>query len=190
MGGEDRGAHAGHHAVALRAQRIKVFCPAFLQKSGRGPGAEPWPRAAARGTLLCSQSAGGGQRGNPRRGFPLCGRPKPPAAPTIYERQQSSDAGRGWDPAPTRGLEERGEVGGGRRKGSSRTPTPTGPCGTGRVPRDILQDHPTPGREDRGEAGRNHSSGTSGTPSPTGRVRLHTSAVIPPGRRCSRRRTE
>ena len=26
---------------------IKVFCPAFLQKSGRGPGAEPWPRAAA-----------------------------------------------------------------------------------------------------------------------------------------------
>ena len=59
---------------------VKVFCPAFLQKSGRGPGAEPWPRAAARGTLLCSQSAGGGQRGNPRRGFPLCGRPPPPAA--------------------------------------------------------------------------------------------------------------
>ena len=29
--------------------RLKVFCPAFLQKSGRGPGAEPWPRAAARG---------------------------------------------------------------------------------------------------------------------------------------------
>ena len=51
--------------------RLKVFCPAFLQKSGRGPGAEPWPRAAARGILLCSQSAGGGQRGNPRRGFPL-----------------------------------------------------------------------------------------------------------------------
>ena len=60
--------------------RLKVFCPAFLQKSGRGPGAEPWPRAAARGTLLCQRSAGGGQRGNPRRGFPLCGRPKPPAA--------------------------------------------------------------------------------------------------------------
>ena len=82
--------------------RLKVFCPAFLQKSGRGPGAEPWPRAAARGTLLCSQSAGGGQRGNPRRGFPLCGRPKPPAA---YARRRGA--------------------GGGRRKGSSRTPTPT-----------------------------------------------------------------
>ena len=82
--------------------RLKVFCPAFLQKSGRGPGAEPWPRAAARGTLLCQRSAGGGQRGNPRRGFPLCGRPKPPAAPT-----------------------RRRGAGGGRRKGSSRTPTPT-----------------------------------------------------------------
>ena len=33
--------------------RLKVFCPAFLQKSGRGPGAEPWTRAAARGILLC-----------------------------------------------------------------------------------------------------------------------------------------
>ena len=63
-----------------KSSQVKVFCPAFLQKSGRGPGAEPWPRAAARGTLLCSQSAGGGQRGDPRRGSPLCGRPPPPAA--------------------------------------------------------------------------------------------------------------
>ena len=73
--------------------RLKVFCPAFLQKSGRGPGAEPGPRAAARGIPPCSQSAGGGQRGNPRRGFPLCGRPKPPAAsrtsitPVVNERR-------------------------------------------------------------------------------------------------------
>ena len=55
--------------------RLKVFCPAFLQKSGRGPGAAPL------GVSLCFKSAGGGQRGNPRRGFPLCGRPPPPAAP-------------------------------------------------------------------------------------------------------------
>ena len=52
-----------------KSSQVKVFCPAFLQKSGRGPGAEPL------GVSLCSQSAGGGQRGNPRRGFPLCGRP-------------------------------------------------------------------------------------------------------------------
>ena len=76
--------------------RLKVFCPAFLQKSGRGPGAEPL------GVSLCFKSAGGGQRGNPRRGFPLCGRPPPPAAPAL-----------------------RRGAGGGRRKGSSRTPTPT-----------------------------------------------------------------
>ena len=30
-----------------------------------------WPPAAAGGTFLCSFSAGGGLRGNPRRGFPL-----------------------------------------------------------------------------------------------------------------------
>ena len=76
-----------------KSSPVKVFCPAFLQKSGRGPGAEPWPRAAARGTLFCSQSAGGGQRGNPRRGFPLCGRLPPPAAlrtsitPAVNERR-------------------------------------------------------------------------------------------------------
>ena len=45
--------------------RLKVFCPAFLQKSGRGPGAVPLD------VSLCFKSAGGGFRGNPRRWFPL-----------------------------------------------------------------------------------------------------------------------
>ena len=59
--------------------RLKVFCPAFLQKSGRGPGAEPLDaRRSARNAPCASQSAGGGQRGNPRRGFPLCGRLRRP----------------------------------------------------------------------------------------------------------------
>ena len=39
--------------------------------------------------------------------------------------QPKPTPGRGWNPAPTRGSEERGGAGGGRRKGSSRTPTPT-----------------------------------------------------------------
>ena len=43
--------------------RLKVFCPAFLQKSGRGPGAEPWPRAAARGTPLVLHKAQEGAKG-------------------------------------------------------------------------------------------------------------------------------
>ncbi len=55
-----------------KSSQVKVFCPAFLQKSGRGPGAAPL------GVSLCFKSAGGGQRGNPRRGFPLCGRPRRP----------------------------------------------------------------------------------------------------------------
>ena len=50
--------------------RLKVFCPAFLQKSGRGPGAEPWPRAAARGTLLCSTKRRRGSKGGPSPGVP------------------------------------------------------------------------------------------------------------------------
>ncbi len=84
--------------------RLKVFCPAFLQKSGRGPGAEPWPRAAARGTLLVLTKRRRGLKGGTLAGgSPLCGRPKPPAARAIYGRPQSSDAGRGWNPAPTRG---------------------------------------------------------------------------------------
>ena len=66
--------------------------------------------------------------GNPRRGFPLCGRPPPPAAPqpprtavtpVVNERRA------GVEPRPYEGLEERDKVGGGRRKGSSGTPTPT-----------------------------------------------------------------
>ncbi len=83
--------------------RLKVFCPAFLQKSGRGPGAEPWPRAAARGTpLVLTKRRRGSKGGTLAGGPPFAGglrRPQP--------------------------LRHRG-AGGELRKGSSRTPTPTG----------------------------------------------------------------
>ena len=49
---------------------VKVFCPAFLQKSGRGPGAEPWPRAAARGTPLVLMKRRRGLKGGPSPGVP------------------------------------------------------------------------------------------------------------------------
>ena len=75
--------------------RLKVFCPAFLQKSGRGPGAEPL------GVSLCSQSAGGGKGGTLAGGSPFAGGPRRP------------------QPARRRGA------GGELREGSSRTPTPT-----------------------------------------------------------------
>ncbi len=52
---------------------IKVFCPAFLQKSGRGQGAEPWPRAAASGKPHRQRSAGGGKGGTLAGGPPFAG---------------------------------------------------------------------------------------------------------------------
>ena len=85
-----------------KSSQVKVFCPAFLQKSGRGPGAEPWPRAAARGTLPCAKEAQEGVKGGTLAGgSPFAGGPRRP------------------QPARHRGA------GSGRRKGSSRTPTPT-----------------------------------------------------------------
>ena len=53
-----------------KSSPVKVFCPAFLQKSGRGPGAEPWPRAAARGTLLVLTKRRRGSKGEPSPGVP------------------------------------------------------------------------------------------------------------------------
>ena len=61
--------------------RLKVFCPAFLQKSGRGPGAEPWPRAAARGTPLVLMKRRRGSKGEPSPGVPPLRAAPPPAAP-------------------------------------------------------------------------------------------------------------
>ena len=82
--------------------RLKVFCPAFIQKSGRGPGAEPLDaRRSARNSLLLTKR---------RRG--LKGEPSPGVPPLRAPPRR---------PQP---LRRRG-AGGGRRKGSSRTPTPT-----------------------------------------------------------------
>ena len=82
--------------------RLKVFCPAFLQKSGRGPGAEPLDaRRSARNSPCANEAQEGVKGGTLAGGSPFAGgsrRPQP--------------------------LRHRG-VGGGRRKGSSRTPTPT-----------------------------------------------------------------
>ena len=131
-----------------KSGQVKVFCPAFLQKSGRGPGAAP---LAARRSARNSPSPKKRRRGSkgepspgvpPLRAAPAARSPCDLRTPAVIPRRA------GMDPRPYRGLEERGEVGGGR------------------------------------------TLGTSGTPTPTGRVRLHTSAVIPPGRRRSRRRTE
>ena len=50
--------------------RLKVFCPAFLQKSGRGPGAEPMDaRRSARNSLMLMKRRRG-LKGGPSPGVP------------------------------------------------------------------------------------------------------------------------
>ena len=81
---------------------VKVFCPAFLQKSGRGPGAAPLAaRRSARNSLVLTKRRRG-LKGEPSPGVPPLRAAEPPAA-----------------------YAHRRNAGGGRRKGSSRTPTPT-----------------------------------------------------------------
>ena len=50
--------------------RLKVFCPAFLQKSGRGPGAEPLAarRSARNAPMLTKRRRG--SKGDPSPGVP------------------------------------------------------------------------------------------------------------------------
>ena len=104
---------------------VKVFCPAFLQKSGRGPGAAP---LAARRSARNTPSPKKRRRGS--KGEPSPGVPPLRAAPAARSLTHLHNAGGerapgGGGTPPLRGLAERGGAGGGRRKGSSRTPTPT-----------------------------------------------------------------
>src|SRR5699024_6977947 len=83
--------------------RLKVFCPAFLQKSGRGPGAEPLDaRRSARNAPYAHKAQEGVKGGTLAGGSPFAGGLRRP------------------QPARPRGA------GGEQREGSSRTPTPTG----------------------------------------------------------------
>ena len=61
--------------------RLKVFCPAFLQKSGRGPGAEPLDaRRSARNAPCANEAQEGVKGGTLAGGSPFAGglsRPQP-----------------------------------------------------------------------------------------------------------------
>ena len=130
--------------------RLKVFCPAFLQKSGRGPGAEPM---AARRSARNTPSPKKRRRGS--KGEPSPGVPPLRAAPAA---RSPCAPPWGWRWTKERVVEDADPYGGWE---------------TDRVPRDLLRGYPTPGRglEERGGAGKNRDGGTSRTPSPTGRVR-------------------
>ena len=87
--------------------RLKVFCPAFLQKSGRGPGAEPWPRAAARGTLLVLMKRRRGSKGEPSPGVPPLRAASAARSPAHLHNAGDKRTPGGDGTPPLRGLEER-----------------------------------------------------------------------------------
>ena len=59
--------------------RLKVFCPAFLQKSGRGPGAEPLDaRRSARNSPYAKEAQEGVKGGTLAGGSPFAGGPRRP----------------------------------------------------------------------------------------------------------------
>ena len=53
-----------------KSSQVKVFCPAFLQKSGRGPGAEPAARRSAWNASYASMKRRRGLKGEPSPGVP------------------------------------------------------------------------------------------------------------------------
>ena len=64
-----------------KSSQVKVFCPAFLQKSGRGPGAEPLDaRRSARNAPCAKEAQEGVKGGTLAGGSPFAGglsRPQP-----------------------------------------------------------------------------------------------------------------
>ena len=64
-----------------KSSQVKVFCPAFLQKSGRGPGAEPLAaRRSARNSPCAKEAQEGVKGGTLAGGSPFAGglsRPQP-----------------------------------------------------------------------------------------------------------------
>ena len=70
----------GARGLGWRKSRpVKVFCPAFLQKSGRGPGAEPLDaRRSARNSPCAHKAQEGVKGGTLAGGPPFAGGPRRP----------------------------------------------------------------------------------------------------------------
>ena len=103
--------------------RLKIFCPAFLQKSGRGPGAEPLDaRRSARNSPYAHKAQEGVKGGTLAGGPPFAGGS---AARSLCAPPW------GWRWTKERVVEDADPYGGWE---------------TGRVPHNMPRDHPAPGR--------------------------------------------
>ena len=87
-----------------KSSPVKVFCPAFLQKSGRGPGAEPMAaRRSARNSPCAHKAQEGVKGGTLAGGSPFAGGPRRPQTLRFTDARSYPVPGRGWNPAPTGG---------------------------------------------------------------------------------------
>ena len=91
--------------------RLKVFCPAFLQKSGRGPGAEPMDARRSARNAPCAHKAQEGVKGGTLAGGPpFAGGLSRPQPLRFTDARSHPTPGGGGTP-PLQGLEERDEAG-------------------------------------------------------------------------------
>ena len=86
-----------------KSSPVKVFCPAFLQKSGRGPGAEPLAaRRSARNAPYAHKAQEGVKGGTLAGGSPFAGGPRRPQPVRFTDARSHPTPGGGGTP-PLRG---------------------------------------------------------------------------------------
>ena len=93
-----------------KSSQVKVFCPAFLQKSGRGPGAEPLDaRRSARNAPCAHKAQEGVKGGTLAGGSPFAGGPRRPQPVRRHNARSNPTPGVGGTP-PLRAAARPGRV--------------------------------------------------------------------------------
>ena len=87
-----------------KSSQVKVFCPAFLQKSGRGPGAEPLDARRSARNSPCAHKAQEGVKGGPSPGVPPLRAAKAARSPCDLRTPTGIRRRAGIEPRPYGGL--------------------------------------------------------------------------------------